>query len=170
MGAMLVAAGNASAFVSATVELDGSGFALLVARSDGGSDIVKVSCGADLKLKVNGLDPSTGPYLCGDLERVRVIANGGNDTINVTRVGPRNGFTDPDLRKRLSIRVDAGSGADRLTGSKLDDLLVGGGGGDTLRGRRGADLISGGKGRDLLIGGRGKDTLRGGRGDDTERQ
>ena len=168
--ALLGSAGDASAFVGATVELDQHDFARLVARSDGGSDIVKVSCGDDLNLKVNGLDPSTGPFPCADLERVRVFAAGGNDTVNLTRVGPRNGFTDPDLRKPLSIRAYGSAGSDRITGSRLADLLLGGGGRDFIRGRRGADLIGGSTGSDRLIGGRGRDRLRGGRGDDAVRQ
>jgi hypothetical protein len=169
VGALLTAP-EASAFVTATMELDRKGFARLVARSDGASDIVRVSCGPDLNVKVNGLDPSTGAYPCTDVERVRVLADRGNDTINTTRVGPRNGFTDPDIHKRFSIRAFGGAGADRLTGSRLQDLLSGGSGHDTLRGRRRADLLRGGKGRDHLFGGRGRDVLRGGRGDDTERQ
>src|SRR6266542_972785 len=67
----------------------------LIARSDGAADIIKVSCGADLLVKVDGLDPTTGPAACSSIRRVQVFGNGGPDTINVSRVGPRNGFGNP---------------------------------------------------------------------------
>jgi Ca2+-binding RTX toxin-like protein len=157
----LAAPGAASAFVSSRVEQG-----RLIARSDGGSDIIKVSCGADLRVKVNGLDPSRGPAACAEIRRVRVLGFGGTDTINVTRVGPRNGFVNPGLRHRHSVQGLGLAGNDRISGSRLSDLLSGGKGHDTLRGRAGADLLRGGGGSDLLLGGRGPDRLLGGRGDD----
>ena len=151
----------ASAFVSSEVK---SG--RLIARSDAGSDIVKVSCGADLRVKVNGLDPSLGPAPCSAIRRVRVLGFGGGDTINVTRVGPRNGFTNQGLRRGRHVQAFGGKSADRISGSRLSDLLAGGDGHDTLRGRAGADLLRGGTGSDRLIGGLGPDRLIGGRGRD----
>jgi RTX calcium-binding nonapeptide repeat (4 copies) len=151
----------APAFVSSQVE---NGH--LIARSDGAPDIVKVSCGADLRVKVNGLDPSEGPAACATIRRVRVFGFGGADTLNVTRVGPRNGFTNPALRNGHGVRALGGASADRISGSRLSDLLSGGDGHDTLRGRAGSDLLRGGKGSDRLIGGLGPDRLIGGRGSD----
>jgi hypothetical protein len=159
--AALAAPGTADAFVSSEVEQGH-----LIARSDGGSDIVKVSCGADLRVKVNGLDPTGGAALCTAIRRVRVLGFGGADTINVTRVGPRNGFTNPRLRKGHGVRAVGGTSADRISGSRLSDLLSGGEGHDTLRGRAGADLLRGGRGTDRLLGGLGPDRLIGGRGND----
>jgi Ca2+-binding RTX toxin-like protein len=58
-----------------------------------------------------------------------------------------------------------------LTGTKADNILVGGTGTDTLAGNAGndvlvgganADILDGGAGRDLLIGGAGNDTMSGG--------
>ena len=149
----------------------------LIARSDGNSDIIKVSCGADLRVKVNGLDPSGGAAPCSAIRRVRALGFGGADTINVTRVGPRNGFTSPALRNGHAVQALGGSSADRISGSRLADLLAGGVGHDVLRGRDGADLLRGGiggdrllggAGADRLLGGRGRDFLRGGRGNDVQ--
>lgn len=139
----------------------------LIARSDGAADIVKVSCGADLLVKVNGLDPSAGPAPCSAIRRVKVLGFGGPDTINVTRIGPRNGFSNSALRKRHAVQVFGGASSDRISGSRLSDLLVGGEGHDVIRGRAGADLLRGGRGSDRLLGGRGPDRLIGGRGSDT---
>jgi Ca2+-binding RTX toxin-like protein len=160
----LVAPGGAAAHVSSRVE---SG--RLVARSDGASDIIKVSCGADLRVKVNGLDPSAGAAPCAAIRRVRVIGQGGADTINVSRVGPRNGFSNRGLRHRRSVQAFGGARGDRISGSRLSDLLAGGEGHDVLRGRAGADLLRGGAGSDLLRGGRGNDKLLGGPGRDVLR-
>ena len=169
---MLLMPSTAGAFVVSRVA-DGR----LVARSDGGSDIIKVSCGTDLLVNVNGLDPSTGPTQCGAIKRVRALGFGGVDTINVTRVGPRNGFTNPALRHGHAVQALGGASADRITGSRLSDLLAGGAGHDVLRGRYGDDLLRGGTGGDRLLGGagddrllggQGRDFLRGGRGNDVE--
>jgi hypothetical protein len=71
--------------------------------------------------------------------------------------------------------VDVQSGL-TLTGSYLDEILIGGSGNDTLNGNAGNDILlgglgndtlNGGEGNDLLIGGAGNDTLNGGNGNDT---
>jgi RTX calcium-binding nonapeptide repeat (4 copies) len=147
----------------------------LIARSDGAADIIKVSCGADLQLKVNGLDPTQGAASCSAIRGVRVLGNGGPDTVNVTRVGPRNGFGNEALLRPRAVQCFGGPSSDRISGSRLSDLLSGGDGHDVLRGRAGADLLRGGGGSDRLlgglgpdrlIGGPGRDFLRGGRGND----
>jgi hypothetical protein len=159
--AVLAAPSSALAFVSSRVE-----GGRLIALSDGGSDIVKVSCGADLRVKVNGLDPTRGPAPCADIQRVRVLGSGGADTINLSRVGPRNGFSNPKLRHPRSVQAFGGASADRISGSRLSDLLAGGDGHDLLRSRDGNDLLRGGKGSDRLLGGLGADRLLGGLGAD----
>lgn len=159
--AALAAPGVASALVTSRVEKG-----RLIARSDGAADIIKVSCGADLRVKVNGLDPTRGAWPCAAIRRVRVLGFGGSDTINVTRVGPGNGFGHNGLLRRYSVQAFGGADADRISGRRLSDLLAGGVGHDLLRGRAGADLLRGGRGTDRLLGGRGPDRLLGGRGDD----
>ncbi len=54
----------------------------------------------------------------------------------------------------------------KITGSKGDDIIIGGEGRDYLKGRDGDDVISGGGGNDKLKGGKGDDTLSGGTGND----
>jgi Ca2+-binding RTX toxin-like protein len=157
----LAAPSAASAFVSS--EVAGG---RLIARSDGGADIIKISCGSDLRVKVNGLDPSQGAAACADIRRVRVLGFGGPDTINLSRVGPRNGFANRALRQPHHVQAFGGASSDRISGSRLSDLLAGGDGHDVLRGRGGADLLRGGTGSDRLLGGPGPDRLIGGRGRD----
>lgn len=55
------------------------------------------------------------------------------------------------------LRTIGGDGADTLTGTAGDDILIGGGGND---------MLSGGAGRDILVDGAGSDSLRGGAGAD----
>jgi RTX calcium-binding nonapeptide repeat (4 copies) len=159
--ASLLLPGAAHAFVSAQVQKGH-----LIARSDSNSDIIKVSCGTDLRVKVNGLDPTGGAAPCSAIRRVRALGFGGADTINVTRVGPRNGFTNSALRDKHAVQALGGASADRISGSRLSDLLAGGAGHDVLRGRDGADVLRGGAGGDRLLGGAGADRLLGGRGQD----
>jgi Ca2+-binding RTX toxin-like protein len=159
--AALAAPATTFAHVSSQV-----GNGVLLARSDGAADIIKVSCGADLRVKVNGLDPTHGPAPCSAIRRVKVLGAGGPDTINVTRVGPRNGFTNQGLRAPRAVQVFGGASSDRISGSRLGDLLAGGDGHDVLRGRDGDDLLRGGGGSDRLLGGRGDDRLLGGPGTD----
>src|SRR5512133_583474 len=138
----------------------------LIATSDGGADILKLSSGGARRVKVDGLDPTLGPAPCSAIRRVLVLGRGNADTINVSRVGPRNGFSNRALRKPLAVRAFGGASSDRISGSRLSDLLSGGIGHDVLRGRAGADLLRGGGGSDRLLGGRGPDRLIGGRGQD----
>jgi ELWxxDGT repeat protein len=56
-----------------------------------------------------------------------------------------------------STTLGGGSGADRLTGTMLNDTLLGGAGDDTLFGGDGADWLDGGLGADSMEGGAGDD-------------
>ncbi|MBF0111064.1 MAG: M10 family metallopeptidase [Magnetococcales bacterium] len=60
-----------------------------------------------------------------------------------------------------------GSGADKLIGNALNNILTGNAGKDELRGNDGNDTLSGGSSADTLYGGGGADILRGGSGNDT---
>ncbi len=57
-------------------------------------------------------------------------------------------------------------GADRLTGSREDDLLDGGSGADQLKSGMGNDILLGGEGNDKLLSSDGDDFVFGGAGDD----
>jgi Ca2+-binding RTX toxin-like protein len=68
--------------------------------------------------------------------------------------------------------VEGGGGSDSITGSSLDDTLIGGDtsaadGLDTLDGGEGNDSLFGGYHHDSLLGGAGNDTLDGGSHNDT---
>jgi Ca2+-binding RTX toxin-like protein len=58
-------------------------------------------------------------------------------------------------------------GADELTGSVVDNVMIGGSGDDRLAGQGGDDRLEGGTGDDVLDGGSGSDVLDGGAGNDT---
>ena len=62
--------------------------------------------------------------------------------------------------------IDAGPGADQLSGLDGNDHLIGGSGDDQLDGAVGDDILDGGDGADFLIGGDGSDQLDGGAGVD----
>lgn len=67
----------------------------------------------------------------------------------------------------LAVKIQGGSGNDRLEGSPTCESLEGEQGADTLIGNGGHDSLTGGPGMDALDGGGGDDTLDGGRGVDT---
>jgi hypothetical protein len=84
------------------------------------------------------------------------------------RTAPRHcrhgvlGTSGPDVLAARSrgVRVLAGAGDDRVSGSRTADCLFGGRGDDVVRGRLGADRLHGGRGFDVLRGGGGNDRLR----------
>lgn len=99
------------------------------------------------------------------------LGGGGGGDILTARGGYGSGQV---FLGRVTLR--AGDGGDTLTGSNLDDLIVGGagidvvtgyGGNDEVRGEGGNDQLNGNDGNDLLVGGAGSDSLVGGNGDDT---
>jgi Ca2+-binding RTX toxin-like protein len=73
----------------------------------------------------------------------------------------------PETASDASLKVEALSGNDQVSGGDGDDTLDGGRGDDTLRGGAGADRLLGRAGDDLLIGGDGGDTYVLTRGNDT---
>ncbi|QQG36623.1 MAG: cadherin-like domain-containing protein [Micavibrio aeruginosavorus] len=82
-----------------------------------------------------------------------------------------NGGTDTAVVV-LNIGEPAGAitgtqGADSLSGTGNDDVMLGLGGSDTLSGNGGADSLYGGSGADTLRGDAGNDALYGGSGSDT---
>jgi predicted extracellular nuclease len=65
-----------------------------------------------------------------------------------------------------TVRIDGGTGSDRLTGGSGEDIISGGTGNDVIFGGAGLDQLDGGSGNDLLYGGTGSDRLTGGTGND----
>jgi Ca2+-binding RTX toxin-like protein len=83
----------------------------------------------------------------------KLVFTGQADTINASAV-------------RTGMNIDAGGGADVVTGGSGDDTILGAAGADRLSGSGGRDQIFGGDGNDTIFGGTGADTLRGGLGND----
>lgn len=80
--------------------------------------------------------------LLGSIEKV--IGGTANDTMTASSAAP--------------VTFDGRGGTDTLTGSNLDDTLIGGDGVDHLNGLNGDDTLRGGPGADVLAGGGGSDT------------
>ena len=90
----------------------------------------------------------------GNVTRVTIVGAGGSDRLSATFL-------------EVPVTLDAGEGADTLTGGGGDDLLDGDDGTDTLIGQGGRDDMRGDDEDDRLIGGPGPDIVDGGRGTDT---
>jgi Ca2+-binding RTX toxin-like protein len=152
---------------------------LLTVTGGRGSDHVTVVCRSGA-VKVNGKNPRTGAIGCGKVSEVDVVAGSGNDRVNLSGVGPDNGFGQRDLPGGFGhgtgAAADLGRGNDRYVGggSAFNLVLAGAGndhitGGrfrDSLQGGSGDDSAAGGAGRDILLGNSGNDKLNGGADDD----
>ena len=89
----------------------------------------------------------------------------GSDSSNVIDL---SGVTAAQFTTLVSIKVNAGDGNDRVTGSpNIANSLNGGDGADTLTGGSSGDMLNGGNGADAITGGLGNDSLLGGDGADT---
>jgi Ca2+-binding RTX toxin-like protein len=128
---------------------------ILTVSGDNLANKIAVGRAADGRLLVNGglVPVRGGRATVANTTLLRVIGNGGNDTITLT------GALPPD-------EVFGGDGNDTLTGSAGNDVLYGGGGNDRLVGLGGADQLLGGSDNDTLIGGTGDDQLFGQSGND----
>jgi len=134
-----------------------------------GDDTLDGGGGEDVLIGGSG-DDSYIVDSSGDVafERSEGAASGGIDTVSAS-VSYQLGFGIDDAGL-------GGSGALKLTGNSLDNVLSGNngnndlfgvGGDDDLMGLKGADVLSGGSGADRLAGDRGDDRLSGGGGNDT---
>ncbi|NBZ89921.1 M10 family metallopeptidase C-terminal domain-containing protein [Stagnihabitans tardus] len=101
---------------------------------EGGNDTLRGGTGRD-RLE-GGADTDTADF--SDKTTSVVVALNGSTTVTAT-VGGVAEDTLKDIEN-----VTGGSGADRLTGDGLNNVLIGGLGNDTLRGGLGADLMDGG--------------------------
>jgi hypothetical protein len=131
---------------------------LSVSGDNSGSPIT-ISRDAAGQIFVNdGTVPISGKVVAtvDNITVIKVAGARGNDTIMFDET---NGQLPPAV-------VNAGGGADTVTGGSSDDQLYGEAGNDVLDGRGGADLLHGGDANDVLIGGAGGDQLFGDNGDD----
>ncbi|MFD0978426.1 M10 family metallopeptidase C-terminal domain-containing protein [Tropicimonas aquimaris] len=84
--------------------------------------------------------------------------------IDLGAAGSQSGFAEEAFHG--FEHVTTGSGADRITGSRADNVIHAGAGDDAVDGGRGRDWLYGEAGADVLLGGFGADRLDGGQGND----
>ena len=94
-----------------------------------------------------------------DTLSVNMVAGGAIRVNGTTLATLATGATDLE-------RLQAGDGADVLTGNALANMIYGGRGSDRINGGAGNDLLFGESGNDTLSGNSGNDTISGGRGSD----
>ena len=139
---------------------------LLTITSDGAGDAIVVTCPAG-SLLVNDAAPPSGALPCsgvGSAGRLRLIGNGGADTLDVSAV---------DELALGEVTLEGGEGDDALSGAALLSngyivTLLGGAGADAITVNT-SDVVDGGAGNDRIVGPvQGPDgTLTGGIGTDT---
>ncbi|MED5447939.1 MAG: calcium-binding protein, partial [Planctomycetota bacterium] len=112
-----------------------------------------------------GVDANEVTFATSQVTKVQLDLDDGDDTAVATGLA-------------IALLVNAGDGADSITGGDAGDtlnggndgdLLVGGGGDDKLNGSGGDDVLQGDAGQDTVSGGGGEDTLEGGEGNDLVR-
>lgn len=93
----------------------------------------------------------------------RLHGSAGNDIISGANAGiaPAHGTTP-----QHGLSIYAGAGRDRITGSRIADVLDGGSGSDTIRAGGGDDFVQSSTGNDLIYGGAGNENIRWGLGND----
>lgn len=148
-------AAHAVLLADGTLEIEG----------DGQKDVIGVTR-ASTRLLVSFRYYAPQSFDYGSVERITVLALGGNDIVKVSSdvVQPvaMDGGDGDDF-------MQGGGGRDKLTGGAGRDTLVGQDGNDVLRGEEDRDALRGGAGNDRLLGGDGDDALRGDAGRDVMR-
>jgi Ca2+-binding RTX toxin-like protein len=147
----------------------------LTVESDG-NDEITIRCSAG-KVRVNGMDPDTGPALCAEITSIDVTGGPRRNRIDLHSVTPASfpnigGGDSPavgGVGGDIDIFIDGGAGNDRIVGSAFADDIDGGDGADDISGREGNDEIAGGEGRDVIDGTSGNDQISGGAGNDVLR-
>jgi VCBS repeat-containing protein len=129
--------------------------------------ITGIAGGEDFSIDTNA--PGGSGYTFSDV----TVLNGSEEINDQTTLPPApyggEEFTLGVLGIDFPQYIGGTSGNDQstpLTGTNLDDTIVGFAGDDILEGLEGADLLIGGPGNDTLIGGPGADVLRGDAGND----
>jgi len=105
----------------------------LDARSDG-ADAIDVTCQGGF-VKVNGLDPDTGPALCAGISIVFLFGGSGPNMLDVS------GVTQASFGSYVPCYLFGDAGADTLVGSEVFNHFDGGLGSDTITGGPGTDAL-----------------------------
>ncbi len=116
---------------------------VLTVRGGGEGDFVWVRCDGG-NVKVNVVDPDSGPAACDSITGIDVQTGGGDDSIQLDEVGTR------DFPNLTSVTVHAGDGGDLINGTRLTDSLFGEAGPDAFFPFGGDDVIDGGTDGDVL--------------------
>jgi Ca2+-binding RTX toxin-like protein len=132
---------------------------LQVIGTDSGDSITVSQTQTSIVVTENGVSQT---FQIGQITRVVIDGNGGNDNIDCTT-----------LKTKCSIDGDDGDDtvigsekSDRIDGGEGEDSLIGGKGSDNMRGEDDDDIVRGGKGNDTVNGGSGEDNLTGDENDD----
>lgn len=139
--------GNSKATDSNTLANQDGGFAVRV-QAENGSDGLTGPVG---RFDDEGVTfVATVPGLTFD---VRDLVSGAarGDGFRIVQLGYNGGEVIDRSATTESVYVNAGLGADRVTGGSAGDFLVGGGQNDTLNGGGGTDSLLGGAGADRFV-------------------
>ncbi len=141
---------------------DGNGWSVLVggAGADslsgtGGNDILRGGANSDTMDGGAGIDLLDFSDASGGIT-LTLVQSSGNTSVNLSSGGL--GLGSDDYRNMEGV-IGSATGDDSLTGSVLNDVLVGLGGADTLRGGNGNDTLRGGAGNDSIDGGADTDLI-----------
>ena len=134
-----------------------------LANQDGGLAVrVQAEAAADvLKGNISRFDDegirfeSSGAFKFDVRDLVSGVARG--DQFDVVQLGTSGADRFDESAETTAYYVNAGMGADNITGGRANDFLVGGAGNDGLRGEGGNDTFIGGAGDDRISGGFGDD-------------
>ena len=134
---------------------------LQIDGSDNPDSITVSSDATTITVIENG---KTSHFNIGQITRVVINCNSGNDNINCTSLKINaiikgDDGDDTVIGSEKSDKIYGGDGMDSLVGGKGNDLINGDGEDDTLRGGKGNDSVDGGDGKDVLTGDEDNDDL-----------
>src|SRR5262245_30636443 len=153
------------ASITAQLSADGT---LTVTGTDGADTIVVGTAVRDLPGGDNLVEVVVAAgrdFVQSSVQRVVILAGGGNDTIDCSAVPPTFDLDDTKPLNNAAF-IDAGAGDDSINATSLDDTIIGGTGDDTIQGGSGVDRIAGGEGNDSISGNAQADRIDGGVGAD----
>ena len=138
--------GNGSAFDSNTLAGQDGGLALRLQAEDGSDALV----GGVSRFDDEGIEFVSNSIFTFD---VRDLVSGAQrgDQFDVVQLGTRGANLIDETGATEDYYINAGMGADTVTGGLGNDFLVGGAGNDTLDGRQGDNGLIGGGGSDVFV-------------------